>query len=100
MDGTCRKISDIFSTVPAEEHLRFLHLNNILVDCNTYRKSRHIVKRKPVVANIKGGLAMIFKSCKFLLGLVHETERHEKQVGRHTYGAVTISVPLGEREKI
>ena len=63
---------------------------NILLDGNTFRDS-HSVDKKPLVANLTGGIGIIIHRFKITYSYVHQTKEFETQKNEQRFGAVAVS---------
>lgn len=65
-------------------------LRDIFLDGNTFADS-HSVSKKPLVADLAGGVALYFKSYKLTWTQVLRTREFKEQPDNHSFGSITIS---------
>jgi len=63
---------------------------NILLDGNTFRDS-HSVDKKPFVADLIGGIGVIFHRCKITYSYVRRTKEFDTQRDEQNFGAISVS---------
>jgi lipid A 3-O-deacylase len=63
---------------------------NILLDGNTFKDS-HSVDKKPLVANVAGGIGMIIYRVKITYTYVYRTKEFETQKEEQRFGSVALS---------
>ena len=63
---------------------------NILLDGNTFRDS-HSVSKKPLVADLIGGIGMIIHRFKITYSYVRRTKEFETQKDEQDFGAIAVS---------
>jgi hypothetical protein len=66
-------------------------VRNIFLDGNTFRDS-HEVDKEPLVADIKGGLAVVLKWVELSASYVYRTKEFETQMTHDSFGSATITV--------
>ncbi len=64
---------------------------NIFLDGNTWRDS-HSVSKRPLVADIAAGLAVLYKSTKLSFTYVYRTKEFEKQKQGQQFGSITLGI--------
>jgi hypothetical protein len=66
-------------------------IRNVFLDGNTFQDS-HRVDKEPLVAELRGGLTIIFKRVEFSGAYVERTREFELQRIRDSYGSASITM--------
>lgn len=67
---------------------------DIFLDGNTFRDSRRVDDRRPVVGDLQAGIAVHYQDVQVAFTYVHRTEQFIAQDGPQRFGAVSISVAM------
>jgi hypothetical protein len=68
-------------------------LRNLFLDGSTFEES-HSVQRKPLVADVQAGVALVFRGFRLTYTYVVRTREFTGQSGGDTFGAFTLSVRI------
>lgn len=65
---------------------------DIFLDGNTFRDSPSVEDRRPLVADLQGGLALNYENVQVSFTYVHRTEQFKAQAGPQRFGAISVSL--------
>lgn len=65
---------------------------DIFLDGSTFRDSPSVDDRRPLVADLQGGVALNYENVQVSFTYVHRTEQFKAQAGPQRFGAISVSV--------